>query len=683
MEKTIIKPPIAKQIPYKLRFHGHTRIDHYYWLRERDNPEVLAYLEQENDYADAMTAHTKDLREKLYREIRSRLKEDDITIPYYDAPYYYYRRHVPDMEYPLYCRKKETLDAPEEVFLDVNEVAKNSHFCQIGGYRISSNQKWLAYSVDFVGRRIYRIYFKNLRTGKILPQVISGSSGDLTWANDHQTIFYSKQHPTTLRTYQIFRYHLKTQQEELIYEEKDESFSVYIYKSKSKNFFLMGCISTLATEYRYLNADDPYGTFKIFAPREPNHEYFVAHGGDRFFIRTNKSAPNFRIMETSENQTSISSWTEIIPHNEKIFLDEMEVFQDYVVLQVFDNGLPQIHIFNRQTKGLEKITFEDETYTAYISYNPAYTSKWLRFGYQSLNTPDTIYDYHMDSQEKVLKKQQEVYGNFEPSLYQTERVFAIAPDGEQIPISLIYKKGIKRNGQNPLLLEGYGSYGANMDPDFSSSRLSLLNRGFIYAIAHIRGCSLMGRYWYENGKLLEKKNTFSDFIACSEYLIQEKYTSPKHLYALGTSAGGMLMGVVVNMRPDLYCCVIATVPFLDVVTTMLDPSIPLTTSEYDEWGNPSKREYYEYMLSYSPYDNIQAQDYPHILMTNGLHDSQVQYWEPAKWVAKLRSLKTDHNLLLLRTNMHAGHGGASGRYEKMKEMAFSYAFMLDFEGITE
>ncbi|MEK7483749.1 MAG: S9 family peptidase, partial [Planctomycetota bacterium] len=611
------------------------------------------------------------------------VQQDEGSAPYFIKPYYYYHHYLPKYQYPIYCRKKESLEAVEEILLDLNELAKGQHFCQLGSYVVSSDHQWLAYAIDCKGRRLYTIYIKNLKTGKYWDQEIINNSRELVWANDHLTLFYTKKDLQTLRSFQVWRYKIGDLQEELVYEEKDETFRVFVNKSQSRKYLYFISISILSTEYRTLDADKPTAPFKIFHSREPKHEYFLDHQGSHFFIRTNKNAHNFKIMETLLTDTEYEHWREVIPHDEHIFIKEMELFQEYLALQTFQNGLSQIAILHLRKRTLHYLKFEEQTYSVSLSYNPNFDSSYLRFRYQSLTVPETIYDYHMGTGEKILRKQQLVFGNFHPENYHAERLFAIDSEGTKIPISLVYRQGLKRNGKNPLLLEGYGSYGANMEPDFSSSRLSLLDRGFIYAIAHIRGSSTMGRHWYENGKLLQKKNTFTDFITCSEFLIQENYTSSEHLYALGTSAGGMLMGVIANMRPELYHGMIASVPFLDIVTTMLDSSVPLTTIEYDEWGNPENEEYYNYMLSYSPYDNLKAQIYPHLLITTGLYDSQVQYWEPAKWVAKLRTLKRDKNRLLLKTNMYAGHSGASGRYEKMKEIAFEFLFILDLEGITE
>lgn len=679
--KTERRPPSLKQIPHTLHVHGHTRVDPYYWFRERDNPEVSDYLEKENRYTNAIMGHTKSLQKKLFQEINGRVEQDESSLPYWIKPYYYYHHYLEKRQYPIYCRKKDSLEANKEILLDLNVVAENHLFCQLGGYTVTPDHQWLAYAVDFQGRRLYTIFFKNLKTGQLFEKKIEHTSRELVWANDSLTLFFSKKDLQTLRPFQVWRYTLGDAQEKLVYEEKETSFRVYVNKSQSQKYLYLISMSTLSTEYRYLDADKPQDSFQLFQPRELKHEYFLDHQGNRFFIRTNKNAPNFKIMETPLSKTQEKHWKEVIPHAEHIFLKDMELFQDYLAIQTAQNGLSQIAILPLKTRKLHYLKFEEPAYTASLSYNPDFHSAYLRFRYQSLTVPDTIYDYHMETGEKILRKQQQIRGSFRSEHYCSERRFATASDGTQIPISLVYKKGLTRNAKNPLLLEGYGSYGANMDPDFSSSRLSLLDRGFIYAIAHIRGSSTMGRTWYENGKLLQKKNTFNDFIACSEFLIQEQYTSPKHLYALGTSAGGMLMGVVANTRPDLYHGLIVTVPFVDIVTTMLDPSMPLTTVEYDEWGNPENKEYYDYMLSYSPYDNVKAQIYPHLLVTTGFYDSQVQYWEPAKWVAKLRTLKLGNQRLLLKTNMHAGHSGASGRYEKMQEIAFGFAFILDLEGI--
>jgi len=675
-------PPKAKKMKKELTIHDHTRIDNYFWLRERENPEVIEYLEAENEYKDAVMKHTEKLQKKLYKEIVGRIKQTDMSVPYKDNGYYYYQRYEKGKEYPIYCRKEGNLEADEQIMLDVNEMAKGYAFYQVVGLKVSENNKFLAFGVDTVSRRKYTINFKNLETEEIFTDKIPNTTGGATWANDNKSVFYALK-DSTLRPYKIMKHMLGTEPSEdiEIYHERDNTFNPHVYKSKSRKYIFIGCYSTLSTEYRFLEADNPDGEFKIFNPREKDHEYSVSHFEDKFYIRTNWKAKNFRLMETAIDQTTDYHWEEVIPHRDDVLLQGIDVFRDYLVVSERKHGLRQIRIIEQEDKSEHYLDFGEEAYLAYTSTNREFDTELLRFGYTSMTTPNSTYDYNMRTKEKTLLKQQEVLGDFDPQNYHTERLYATADDSTKIPISLVYRKGLTRDGNNPLLLYGYGSYGASMDASFSSVRLSLLDRGFVYAIAHIRGGQEMGRCWYEDGKLLKKKNTFTDFIDCAEYLITEKYTNAEKLFAAGGSAGGLLMGAVVNMRPDLFKGVIATVPWVDVVTTMLDESVPLTTSEYDEWGNPNNKEYYDYMLSYSPYDNVEAKNYPNMFVTTGLHDSQVQYWEPAKWVAKLRELKTDNNILLLHTDMKAGHGGKSGRFERYKLTAMEYAFMLDLLGI--
>lgn len=684
MTKEEIKPPVAKRIKKVLTIHGDTRIDYYYWLRERDNPEVIGYLKAENQYLKAMMKETEGLQKKLFNEIKGRIKKTDMSVPYKENGYYYYTRYEEGKEYPVYCRKKGTLEADEKVLLNVNKMAEGHDYYHVAGYSISMDNTLMAFGVDEVSRRKYKIHFKNLVTGEILEDEIPNTTGRAVWANDNKTVFYSKKDPT-LRSYKIFKHQLgkDVSNDEEVYHEKDPTFSTYVFKSKSKKYLFIGSRSTLSTEYRFLDADNPDGEFKIIQPREKDLEYSVAHFNNDFYIRTNWKAQNFKLMKTPVSKTEKENWIEEIPHRDDVFLQGFEIFKDFLVLSERKDGLRNIRVMRWDKTTDYYIDFGEETYMAYIANNPEFDTQLLRYGYTSLTTPNSIYDYNMNTQQKKLLKQQEVVGDFDPSDYRAERIYAPAKDSTKIPISLVYKKGLERNRDNPLLLYGYGSYGASMDPRFSSVRLSLLDRGFVYAMAHIRGGQEMGRYWYEEGKLLKKKNTFTDFIACAEHLIAERFTNSDKLFAMGGSAGGLLMGAVVNMRPDIFEGIIAAVPWVDVVTTMLDESIPLTTSEYDEWGDPNEKKYYEYMLSYSPYDNVKAQNYPAMLVTTGLHDSQVQYWEPAKWVAKLRHMKTDNNILLLHTNMEAGHSGASGRFRKYKITALEYAFMLHLLGITE
>lgn len=679
------QPPIAEKMSKKLEEHGNVRVDNYYWLRDRENPEVVNYLKSENDYTEKVMAHTQELQDKLFEEIKGRIKQDDSSVPYKLDSYYYYTRYEDGAEYAVFCRKEGSLDSPEEVLLDGNALAEGTSFFSVRSVVVSSDENILAYATDTQGRRFYNIHFKNLETGETLEDTIEKVTGNLAWALDNKTLFYSRQDPETLRSFQVYRHALGSDpaEDQLVYEENDETFSTYVFRTKSKRFIVIASSQTLSSEYRYLPADDPYGEFQVFLPRERGHEYSIEHFEERFFIRTNWEAQNFRLMSTPVYRTTKEHWKEILPHREDVYLSNFEIFRDYLVVSERREGLIEMRI--RPWDGGEEhyVDFGEPAYLAYFSNNPDFDTDLLRYGYMSMTTPRSIYDYDMKSRERTLLKQDEILGGFSPDDYVTEKIYAEAEDDVEIPVSIVYRKGIERDGNNPLLLYGYGSYGNSMDATFSSARLSLLDRGFIYAIGHIRGGQEMGRQWYEDGKLLKKKNTFTDFITCARHLIDEKFTNRNKLFIMGGSAGGLLVGAVVNMAPELFKGAVANVPWVDVVTTMLDPDIPLTTSEYDEWGDPRKKEYYDYMLSYSPYDNVEEKEYPNLLVTTGLHDSQVQYWEPAKWVAKLRAMKTDDNLLLLRTNMDAGHGGASGRFKQYKETALVYAFLLDLAGITE
>ncbi len=676
--------PKAAKIPHALEAHGHTRLDNYYWLRERERPEVLQYLTEENNYADKVMAHTKPLENTLFQEIKSRIKQTDLSVPFKIGDYFYYVRYEAEHEYGIYCRKYRILDNPEEIMLDANVLAQGSEFFSLGNWMISSNQDLLAYAVDLQGRRIYTIHIKNLVTGEILQDNIAQTTGNMDWANDNRTLFYSKQDPETLRSYQVWRHVLGTdvEKDELVYEEQDETFSTYVFKTKSKAYLMIASYQTVTSEFRYLDANTPSGEFRTIQPRERGHEYDVDHYGRQFFIRTNDQAKNFRLMVTAVDHPHKEEWTELIAHRDDVLLEGVELFEKFMVVEERVQGLIHLRIVPWEGPGEHEIDFGEAAYYAAFGDNYDMETSVLRFGYTSMTTPMTIYDYDMESRNKSLLKQEEILGGFSVSDYHTERVQARAKDGTAIPISLVYRKGFVPNGRAPLLLYGYGSYGASMDASFSSPRLSLLDRGFVFALAHVRGGEELGRVWYEDGKLLKKRNTFTDFIACAEHLRDQQYAHPKRLFGMGGSAGGLLIGAVVNLRPDIFTGVVAQVPFVDVVTTMLDETIPLTTGEYDEWGNPNQKEYYEYMLSYSPYDNVEEKSYPHIFITTGLHDSQVQYWEPAKWVAKLRTLKTDSNRLILKTNMEAGHGGTSGRFKRYKETASIYAYLLDLSGFT-
>lgn len=678
-------PPVAKIIPKSLEKHGHVRIDNYYWLNERENPEVIDYLNKENEYYQKETALTKKFQEELFAEMKGRIKEDDTSVPYLYNGYWYITRYETGKNYPIYTRKKGSLDAAEEILFDCNKMAEGHSYFQLSGMSVSEDNKWCAFGVDLVSRRQYTIQIKNLETGEILPVKIENTTGGSTWASDNKTLFYTRKDMQTLRSYKIFKHKVGTNPEndELIFHEKDDTFDTFVYKEKSKKYIVIGSTSTLTSEYQILEANNPDGQFRIFQPRVRGVEYSISHYGDSFYVVTNKDkATNFKLMKTPETSTGSDNWKDLIPHRKDVLIEGIEIFKDYLVVEERSNGLNKIQIKPWNGSGDYYLPFDIETYTAYTTTNVDFDTEILRYGYQSMATPSSVIDFNMRTKEKtVLKEQAVLGGKFDKNNYTEERIWATAQDGTKVPISIVYRKGIQKNGKNPFLLYAYGSYGSSMDPYFSSTRLSLLDRGFIYGIAHIRGGEDLGREWYENGKLLKKINTFTDFIDCSKYVIEQKYTSTQHLYAEGGSAGGLLMGAIVNMAPKLYNGVIAQVPFVDVVTTMLDDSIPLTTGEYDEWGNPNEKVYYDYMLSYSPYDQVKAQDYPNMYVSTGLHDSQVQYWEPAKWVAKIRAMRTNNNQLFLDTNMDAGHGGASGRFEALKELAKEFSFLLDLEGI--
>lgn len=682
-----IQPPVPKIVPKVLEKLSDIRTDNYFWLNDRENPEVIDYLNQENAYYQEMTAHTQALQGELFEEMKSRIKEDDESVPYFYNGYYYISRFETGKDYPIYSRKKATLAANEEIMFDCNELSQGHTFFQLGGLSVSPDNQFATFAIDTIGRRIYTLKVKNLVTGEILKDTIENTSGGGTWANDNETIFYTRQDKITLRSDKVFKHKLGTNSEQdvLVFHEKDDTFNVDVTKEKSKKYIVISSSSTLTTEFRTLLSDNPDGKFKVFQKRVRGLEYNISHFGDHFYILTNKDkATNFKLMKTPESATSKENWEDIIAHREDVLLEDIDIFKDFLVVSERSNGLNRIRIMPWNGEDAYYLPFDSETYTAYTTTNVDFETDILRYGFQSMTTPASVIDFNMKTKEKEIKKEQVVLGGkFDKNNYTEERVWACATDGTKVPISMVYRKGLKKEGNNPLLLYAYGSYGASMDPHFSSTRLTLLDRGFVYAIAHIRGGEDLGRQWYEEGKLLKKKNTFTDFIDCSRFLIDQKYTSPQHLYAEGGSAGGLLMGAVINMAPELYHGVIAQVPFVDVITTMLDDTIPLTTGEYDEWGNPNIKKYYDYMKSYSPYDNVMAQDYPNMYVSTGLHDSQVQYWEPAKWVAKLRALKTDKNLLLLDTNMDAGHGGASGRFEALKELAKEFSFLLDLEGIKK
>ncbi|RAJ87795.1 oligopeptidase B [Chitinophaga dinghuensis] len=677
-----ITPPSAEKIAKELSIHGHTRQDDYYWLNDRENQQVIDYLNAENTYLEAVLAPQKELREQLFHEMKGRIKETDMGVPYLKNGYYYYTRYEEGREYPIYCRKKDHLDNPEEIILDVNILAEGHSYCQVSGLTISPDAQLLAYGIDTVSRRKYTLRIKNLSTGELLPDSITDTTPSYTWAADNLTLFYTRKDPVTLRADRVMRHLLGSEAETdtEVYVEADETFDVGVHKTKSGKYILITSESTLTSEIRYIPSNTPAAEFTVFQPRTREMLYHVDHRDDKFYVLTNWDALNFKLMECPLDQTSREHWQELIPHRSDVLLEELSLFQDYMALGERKNGLTQIRVIHFKTGREQYIQFSEAAYSAYISNNPEMDSHLLRYGYVSMITPGSVYDYNMQTEESVLKRQQEVLGGYDQSQYVSERLMAVATDGTTVPVSIVYRKGFTRDGSRPLLLYAYGSYGHSMDVYFSSATLSLLDRGFAYAIAHIRGGQEMGRQWYEDGKMFKKKNTFTDFIDCADFLVKEKYTSAAHLYAMGGSAGGLLMGAVINMRPELWNGVVAQVPFVDVVTTMLDESIPLTTGEFDEWGNPKNKDAYDYMLSYSPYDNVRSTDYPNLLVTTGLHDSQVQYWEPAKWVAKLRELKTDRHLLLLHTNMETGHGGASGRFEMLKDKALEFAFLLKLEG---
>ncbi|MEL6918581.1 MAG: S9 family peptidase, partial [Bacteroidota bacterium] len=682
-DMTIKDPPIAKKTPKELVKHNDVRVDNYYWLNDREDPEVISYLESENAYYKSMTGHTEDFQDQLFAEMKSRIKEDDSSVPYRQNGYWYITRYETGKEYPIYSRKKETLDAKEEIMFNCNQLAEGHEFFNLRGVSVSPDNTLAAYGTDTISRRQYHIQIKNLETGEVYEDKIDNTTGSAVWAKDNKTFFYTKKDPVTLRSDKIYKHKVGTSstEDELVFHEKDETFGTYVYKSKSKEYIIIGSYSTLTSDYRILKADNPDGDFQIFSPRERGVEYSIYHYGDDFYILTNKEkATNFKLMKVAVENTSSENWEEFIPHREDVLLEDIDIFKDYYVLSERDNGLNRLKIVRWDDTDSYYLPFDNETYVAYAYTNPDFDTEVLRYVYNAMTSPYAIVDFNMATKEKEVKKEQEVLGGkYDKENYTSQRVWATARDGSKIPISLVYHKDTELDGEAPLFQYGYGSYGSTSDPYFSTVRLSLLDRGFVYAIAHVRGGEYLGRPWYEEGKLLKKKNTFTDFIDCSKYLIANKYTSAEHLYAYGGSAGGLLMGAIVNMDPGLYNGVIAAVPFVDVITTMLDESIPLTTGEYDEWGNPNNKEYYDYMKSYSPYDNVKAQNYPHMYVSTGLHDSQVQYWEPAKWVAKLREFKTDDNLLFLDTNMEAGHGGASGRFQALKETAKEYAFILDLE----
>ena len=689
-----VKTPKAEIQAKSLTIHNSTRIDNYFWMRLSDEQKtaknkdtqtqkVEAYLNSENEYFDQVTASTNNFQKELFEEMKGRIKEDDTSVPYFRNDYFYITRFEKGSQYPIYSRKKENLEAKEEVLFDVNKEAEGYEYFQLGGLNVSPNNTLVAFATDTVSRRQYSIQIKNLETGNILTDKIENTTGGSVWSNDNKTLFYTKKDPLTLRSSSIYRHILGTDASEdvIVYEEKDETYSTYVYKTKSHKFIVIGSSSTLSSEFRIISADKPYGDWKIIQPREDNLEYSLAHYGDYFYLQTNKDdAINFKLMKTPVNKTTKENWVDVIPHRKETLLEDVSIFKNYLVIEERTQGLGKIRIKTWDGKEDYYLPFDEETYSAGVYANPEFDTEVIRYSYNSMTTPNSVIDFNMKNKTKEVKKEQEVLGGkFNKSNYKSERIWATARDGKKVAISLVYHKDTELNKDTPLLQYAYGSYGYTISDGFSTTRLSLLDRGFVYAVAHIRGGQYLGREWYNDGKMMNKKNSFFDFIDCSKYLIENNYTSAKHLYAMGGSAGGLLMGGVSNLNPELYNGIIAAVPFVDVISTMLDESIPLTTGEFDEWGNPKEKEAYDYMLSYSPYDQVEAKDYPNMLVTTGYFDSQVQYWEPAKWVAKLREVKTDNNILLLRTNMDVGHGGASGRFDALKETAVDYTFLLALE----
>ena len=688
-------PPDAIIKPHELTMHGDIRIDNYYWMRltdeqknakdpDQQTQDVVDYIYQENQYTQSNLSHTRKLQNTIFDEMVSRIKKDDESVPYLKNGYYYYSRYEKDKEYRIHCRKKGSLDANEEILLDENILAKGYDYFSIGGMSISPNNKWLAFGVDTVSRRVYEIRFKNLESGDILDETIENSTGGVAWANDNETVFYTSKNETTLLGEKIWRHKIGSNNlDEMVYHETDETFYNGVYRSKSGKFIIIYHSSTLVTDYQILNADNPNGKFTRFTPRDFDHEYSIDHYNDKFYIITNWKAKNNRLMQTPDTKTNISNWREVLPHRDTVHLLSLDVFKDNLVINERKQGLRQLRIINQQTGDDGYIEFDEETYTSWISVNEEFDTDILRFSYSSLVTPTSTYDYNMNSGERTLLKQSEVVGGYDPNQYMSKRMYATARDGNTIPISIVYRSDKKDKQAQNLLLYGYGAYGNTIDPFFSSSRLSLLDRGFIYAIAHIRGGQVYGRQSYDDGKMLNKKNTFYDFIDAGKYLIDEKITSSDKLFAVGGSAGGLLIGAVVNMEPSLWKGAIAAVPFVDAVTTMADPTIPLTTGEWKEWGDPREKKYYDYILSYSPYDQIKDIEFPNLLITSGYFDSQVQYWEPLKYVAKLRDSWRGQNKLYLHMNMEAGHSGKSGRFRRYRESALEYAFLLDLGGIKK
>lgn len=687
-----VAAPTTEKKPYEMVAHGDKRVDNYYWMNDYfkkgpDSTKVVDYLKAENAYVDTMMASAKEFRKSLYDELKGRIKEKDESVPYKDNGYWYYTRVEEGKNYAVYCRKKETLDAPEEIIHNANQAGEGKPYYSVAGLEVSDNNEMVAIGEDEVSRRLYKLRFKNLKTGEYSPETISNTEGgSYAWAADNKTVFYIIKDLTTLLGFQVWRHEVGTdpKNDVKVYEEKDNRHYIGVGRTKSKKYVIISSeLSEQQSEHRFLDASDPKGQFKVFYPRTMGLVYDIDHYNDKFYIRTNLDATNFRLMECSLTNTNKANWKEVIPNRKDVYLAGFTLFKDHMVVSELKEGLMNLRIINQKDKSEHYLQFDEPAYLSSVGVNADFNTNTLRFNYTSMITPNSVYDYNMDTKEKTLKKQTEVLGGYDKTDYVTERAFATSRDGKRVPVSIVYKKGTQKDGSHPLLLYAYGSYGNTSYATFSSNRLSLLNRGFIYVLAHIRGGQEMGREWYDDGKMMNKKNTFNDFIDCAEFLIKEKYTSKGHVYAMGGSAGGLLMGAVTNMRPDLWNGVVAQVPYVDVITTMSDPSIPLTTGEYLEWGNPANKDEYFYMKSYSPYDNVEAKAYPNMLITTGLHDSQVQYFEPAKWVAKMREMKTDKNIILFKTNMEAGHGGASGRFKALEDVALIYAFLFSLEGITE
>jgi oligopeptidase B len=682
-ETAIVTPPVAKKVPKTTTINGDTLVDNYYWLREKSSPEVISYLEAENAYADAQMKPTEALQAKLYDEMLSRIKQTDVNVPYRLGDYFYYTRTETGKQYQIYCRRKGAMTAPEEIVLDLNVLGQGLKYIGLSAYAVSDDGQMLAYSIDSTGFREYKLYVKDLRTGAVSPDDF-GHVDDVMWANDNRTFFYSKE-DSAKRPYQVFRHTLgePVSKDALVYEEKDELYRAGVQRTRSRGFILFHSDSSTTTEFSYIPADQPTAALKLIKPRQNDIEYYPDHHGDKFYIRVNDTGRNYRLVTAPVADPNAKNWTELIPLRPDVMLEDTDFFADFYVLSEREKGLTRLRVTDFKTGATHYLDFPEPVYFATVGQNRVYETSKLRFNYTSLITPNSIFDYDMKAKTRELLKQDEVLGGYDPKLYASERVYATAADGVKVPISLVYRKDLKRDGQRPMLLYGYGSYGISTDPTFRATRLSLLDRGVIFAIAHIRGGGEMGTPWHDQGKMMFKRNTFTDFITCAEHLIAEKYTAKDRLVIQGGSAGGLLMGAVTNMRPDLFHAVLSQVPFVDVMNTMLDASLPLTVGEYLEWGNPNEKAAFDYMKTYSPYDNIAAKDYPTILVKTSLNDSQVMYWEPAKYVAKMRSMKTDHNVLMLKTNMGAGHGGSSGRYDALHELAFDYAFVLTQVGIKK